>query len=616
VAHAVRQRVAALPLAAHAVLGAAAVVGRVVPPLLLVAVAAQPEEEVLSGLEAACRGRLLQDRGAHGYEFAHDVIREVVEADLGTARRMVLHRRIAEALEQAPGELPVDRLAYHYSQGGVQDKAVLYLERAGDQATARAAWAAAQRYYGDLVPHLDALGRFDDAARARDKLGAAQSEGGCFDAALEVLDQAAATYGAAGDLASWSRVSAQLGEIHQLQGTVAAGLQRLQPVLAALEEQGAWPGVAALAVIVAHLLGQAGRHDEGFVLAQRAVDLARRVGDDRLPAYALRRYGYPLYLTGQADAALAVLEEARQLAEGRGDFLTVSWVLALAGEIYGDQGDVERQHRYVERALAYAEQLDHPQLLLNGLMGRGALAFHQGDWGQARRCYERSLAASRRMSRSRYPAWPLGLLAQVSLAEGAWSEATHYLEESLRTAEEGGGLWTLPWAQSVAAHGDLLAGRPQQAQERLVPLLQGPDLAARAGFGSLPVRVLLAWAELERGEVAAAAAMAALARQEAQTVHSQPALAEALWMEARVALRQQQWEAAERTVGEGLVVARHLGHRYREARLLHVAGELHRQKGETAPARALWETALALFGHLGARPHVAQTAQDLAELRG
>ena len=46
-------------------------------------------------------------------------------------------------------------------------------------------------------------------------------------------------------------------------------------------------------------------------------------------------YGYPLYLTGQADAALAVLEEARQLAEGRGDFLTVSWVLALAGEIPG-----------------------------------------------------------------------------------------------------------------------------------------------------------------------------------------------------------------------------------------------------------------------------------------
>jgi predicted ATPase len=125
VAHAVRQRVAALPLAARTVLGAAAVVGRVVPPLLLMAAAAQPEEEVLSGLEAASRGRLMQDRGAHGYEFAHDVIREVVEADLGTARRMVLHRRIAEALEQAPGELPVDRLAYHYSQGGALDKAIL-----------------------------------------------------------------------------------------------------------------------------------------------------------------------------------------------------------------------------------------------------------------------------------------------------------------------------------------------------------------------------------------------------------------------------------------------------------------------------------------------------------
>jgi tetratricopeptide (TPR) repeat protein len=466
------------------------------------------------------------------------------------------------------------------------------------------------------VTHLDVLARPDDAARAREKLGVALTEGGCFDAALEVLDVAAATFGAAGDLAAWSRVSAQLGELHQLQGTVAAGLTRLQPILATLEEQGAWPGVAALSVIVAHLLGQAGRYDEQFVLAQRAVDLARRVGDDRLLAYALRRCGYPLYLAGQAAAALAVLEEALQLAEGRGDPMTLSWVLALAGEIYGDQGDVDRQRRSVERALAYAEQLDHPQLLLNSLMARGALAFHQGAWMQARRDYERSLAVSRRMSRSRYPAWPLALLAQVSLAEGAWREAARYLAESLRAAEGGGGLWTLPFAQSVAAHGDLLAGRPHRARERLVPLLEGPDLAARTGFGSLPVRVLLAWTELDRGEVAAAAAMAALARQEAQIMHSLPALAEALWVEARVALRRQHWQAAERAVGEGLAIARRLRHPYREARLLRVSGELHRQRGEAAPARAQWEAALALFRRLGARPHAAHTVQDLAELRG
>src|SRR5205823_12107816 len=103
VAQGYRQRVAILPEAPQQVLGVAAVVGRVASRALLVRVVARPEEEVLAALAAACRARLL-DEGADGYAFTHDVVREVVEADLGAGQRAVLHRRVAEALERAPGE--------------------------------------------------------------------------------------------------------------------------------------------------------------------------------------------------------------------------------------------------------------------------------------------------------------------------------------------------------------------------------------------------------------------------------------------------------------------------------------------------------------------------------
>ncbi len=56
------------------------------------AVAARPDEEVLSGLEAACGARRLIDLG-QTYQFTHDVVRDVVEADIGSARRVSLHRR-------------------------------------------------------------------------------------------------------------------------------------------------------------------------------------------------------------------------------------------------------------------------------------------------------------------------------------------------------------------------------------------------------------------------------------------------------------------------------------------------------------------------------------------
>src|SRR5262249_54919867 len=137
VAQSIRQRVALLPKEAREVLGVAAVVGRVVPHALLVALCPQDMGAVLGALELACQGRLLEEVDAEAYQFAHDVIREVVEADLGAARRMALHRRVAEELERHPGEPPVELLAYHYSRGGVPDKAVLYLEQAGDRAEAQ-----------------------------------------------------------------------------------------------------------------------------------------------------------------------------------------------------------------------------------------------------------------------------------------------------------------------------------------------------------------------------------------------------------------------------------------------------------------------------------------------
>jgi diphthamide biosynthesis methyltransferase len=99
---------------------------------------------MLEALGAVCRAQLLEEEGAEAYHFLHDVTREVVEADLGAARRMVLHRRVAEVLERQPGDPLLELLAYHYSRSEAHDKAVLYLEQAGDRAWGQYASAAAE----------------------------------------------------------------------------------------------------------------------------------------------------------------------------------------------------------------------------------------------------------------------------------------------------------------------------------------------------------------------------------------------------------------------------------------------------------------------------------------
>ena len=56
-------------------------------------------------------------------------------------------------------------------------------------------------------------------------------------------------------------------------------------------------------------------------------------------------------------------------------------------------------------------------------------------------------------------------------------------------------------------------------------------------------------------------------------------------MQAMVATRQGCWEEAERSLEEGLSLARSLADPYVEGRLLHVYGALHATKGQPVPAR-------------------------------
>jgi predicted ATPase len=233
----VQRRVRALPEAARGLLAATAVIGRVAPRPLLLAVLEQPERDLLAALDGTCRAGLLEEVGDDVYGFVHDVIREVVEADLGPGRRL-LHRQVAMALEHAPGQTPVEALAYHFRQAREPARAAVYLEQAGDVASAQFAHAAAADHYRDLVACLEGLGRESDLLRAREKLAGALERTAQFDAALAVLDQVAASFRAAEDLAGVGRVETWIASIYQVKGAFPEGIARLQPVVAALEADG------------------------------------------------------------------------------------------------------------------------------------------------------------------------------------------------------------------------------------------------------------------------------------------------------------------------------------------------------------------------------------------
>jgi predicted ATPase len=156
-------RIDRLPADAKALLQTLAVIGHVCSRQLLLQIVARPEAEVLQRLDDLQRLELLYEPPTAlevTYTFKHVLTQDVAYHSLSPARKRALHEQTAQAIEGLSGERLAEHygeLAHHYSRSGNTQKAVTYLQRAGQQAADRSAYREAITHLTqglELLPHL------------------------------------------------------------------------------------------------------------------------------------------------------------------------------------------------------------------------------------------------------------------------------------------------------------------------------------------------------------------------------------------------------------------------------------------------------------------------------
>ncbi|MDO8249254.1 MAG: AAA family ATPase, partial [Rhodoferax sp.] len=156
----VRGRLARVPHDDRPLLDVAAVLGRRFDFETLLALTRAPEERFLNTIESLVKRRLLREDQEGGfYDFSHDKVREVVYRDIGLARRVLLHRAVAEMLEQHPTSSVHERdarLAEHYERGNVWPKALHYLNLAAENAQKLFAMRESLQWFDRAVALLQA----------------------------------------------------------------------------------------------------------------------------------------------------------------------------------------------------------------------------------------------------------------------------------------------------------------------------------------------------------------------------------------------------------------------------------------------------------------------------
>jgi predicted ATPase len=141
-------------------LQSAAVIGTDVPFLILRAITDEPEETLRRGLAHLQSAEFLYETALFPdpeYTFKHALTHEVAYASLLQDTRRVLHARIVAALERLHPERlaeQVERLAHHAFRAEEWEKAVHYLEQAGNRTEARSAHREAASLYEQALAAL------------------------------------------------------------------------------------------------------------------------------------------------------------------------------------------------------------------------------------------------------------------------------------------------------------------------------------------------------------------------------------------------------------------------------------------------------------------------------
>ena len=213
----------------------------------------QSEDRLLDVLEEALSARIIEELpDAMGrYQFTHALIHETLAGELSLTRRVRLHGRIAEMLEEFYGpkaDAHAAELAYHF----VQAEAVLGSERlvryslvAGERALAAHGYEEALVHFQRALTAKESQPTDAETAAALFGLGLAQAatiERGEAQPAWDLMQRAFDYYVEAGDVARAVAVAQQpLGIGGLIKGKADVALRALELVPPRLAGRGAPP---------------------------------------------------------------------------------------------------------------------------------------------------------------------------------------------------------------------------------------------------------------------------------------------------------------------------------------------------------------------------------------
>ena len=433
----VRSRVDRLSPAARETIRLASVLGTEFPRALLTAVRAT-DEPPGPALDELCAKDLLQEAARlpePAFRFRHALIQEAVYTGLLRAERRLLHGRAAWALEAASDgrtEEVAAVLGRHFAAAGESDRALRYLEMAGDHATsafandeAISSFRAGLALINEQRASTPAMA--DAAVELRAKLANVQWRTGRRGQAREALREALDLAGS-GNTLHRAHLQIRLGRLEMADLRYEAAATAFDVAEALLgEDPGEKDAATAEEWLELMVDGRAGlytmRDEPERVLATLAA--VRPLLEARgTPA---RKYSFYMHLAyGQVmanryrvdEADIANMSKGLAAAAQGDEEKDVGYGTYFLGRLLWLRGDLTAAQEHMEQALAMAERIGERLLLGQSLLGLALTALRRHDPEAVRTWAPRALAAADGLASSEYLTGAKACLAWLAWQDG------------------------------------------------------------------------------------------------------------------------------------------------------------------------------------------------------
>jgi predicted ATPase len=382
------------------------------------------------------------------YDFSHSLVKDVLHNTILGKRRILLHRKVAEIIEDLHGdhaEGVAHRLAVHAEEGRLRDKAFQF------------AMMAAQRA-SRLYAHWDAIDQIKRALRnaeddeqaglAYRRLGREQYVLGRFGEAMEAFDEALSR-ASAGD-----PIFRLASKRERLEASRDHGAQPLDEILSDLEklrdearDEGALQELCEILWMM--IYHPATLETLDVKLAQEALQIARETGEPRLIAKGQLMLGNCLTFAERTGEALEPVREALRMYRDLGDRSQEGGCLNQLGLIHILRGEYDRAIDRFEGAVTVFDDIVHPS---RAIAARNMLALtrhRRGELDEAIDLLLHTLQLSGRLDAPLVALTTLQILAETYETLGRMEDAAARWEELRSSAAEVG----MPTAEIVGLCG-------------------------------------------------------------------------------------------------------------------------------------------------------------------